>query len=41
MSGVRYRDLAQWHRRLVLQINVQFETFILYLIFSIHNHVRR
>ena len=40
MLGVRCGDLAQWHRRLV-QINVQFETFILYLIFSIHNHVRR
>ena len=39
--GVRYRDLAEWRRRLVLQINVQFETFILYLIFSMHNHVRR
>ena len=38
---MRYRDLAEWRRRLVLQINVQFETFILYLIFSIHNHVRR
>ena len=41
-AGSAYRDLAQWHRRLVLQINVKFETFnILYLIFSIHNHVSR